>query len=1054
MGDTSQRMSTQILIAPPASGKTRTCIQAIQSLLTQRPAAKASVIVRDRLQASYFRTRLAAAGGAINVRIETFRDLYLEIIEQSNRPLRPQLSSPMQYQTVQAAVERANLTYFAPLRGLPGLTRSMQSLIAELQRALVTPADLMRQADPTRPGHAELARIYQSHLDLLETIGWMGPEGLAGEALHALADCPQLLADWDMVVVDGFDWFETAQIRVLQALADRVQRMLITLPGDPRWTRPVHRRFAQSYTELSRLIPAQVLSAPDHVHLPEALATLEAGLFETPITTFTGNANSLLLLEARSPQEEAREALRWIKARIIRDRIPPDQCAVLVHDPDAYFPFLRQYAAEFGLPLYFTQGRRLIDSPVISAMLNLLSLPANNFPRRVLLDALRSPFFDFADLGLDRSQVDVLDLVSRHGKVIEGIDQWAEVFAALDQPVDHQSMDETLSSDEEGAPIPTLPRGAAAHRLWAALQGVFTLLTPPPSVAPPQDAGEDTFDLHHWVQWLETRLVSLKFYEAGQPNEDPEVRSALLAFRDGLQGLLTAEMTLAGLTNLGDETAVPSGSHPGVDFSHFLSTLVSVLEGMGYLEDHQPNEKAILAMRVLESRGLRFDSVAILGLAEGGFPRVERPDPILDEAIRQRLGMNLRLEQDQVSLFYQAITRADGALLLTRPYLAKSGDPWEASPYWNAVKAVFPENIRLVRPEDIRSLSEAASPQEALFWTARQGIRADQDIPEEFADLKAPYARVLEAKARLDQLLGYDHHARIEANLLGFVQARLGADEIWSVSRLEKYLACPNRFFIESFLGLEGHEPPDWDYDPAQLGSLLHAILEAAYRQAADPADPQTVLAVLPEVAEQAFTEAPARYGFRPSPIWEQQREELLERLADTIIGLADMEGGWRPLRFEQAFGFHGTPPLILEGNGRWVRLHGYIDRIDTNDAGELRVIDYKTGSSHLAARDLVEGRRLQLAVYALAARDALGLGDPIEGFYWRIGTKGRSALQLSKFEHEGFSGAEGALALVQEHICHALEGVQAAHFPQTPLDNKCSAYCVAASWCWRYQPE
>lgn len=204
-------MPTQLLIAPPASGKTRTCIQAVQSLLTQNPTAKVSVIVRDRLQATYFRSRLAAAGGAINVRIETFRDLYLEIIEQSRRPQQPQISTSMQHWMVQAAVDRANLTYFAPLRGLPGLTHSMQSLIAELQRALVTPDDLIAQADPSRPGHIELAGVYQTYMNLLESVGWMSSEGLASESLRALRDNPQVLTDWDLIVIDGFDWFEKAE---------------------------------------------------------------------------------------------------------------------------------------------------------------------------------------------------------------------------------------------------------------------------------------------------------------------------------------------------------------------------------------------------------------------------------------------------------------------------------------------------------------------------------------------------------------------------------------------------------------------------------------------------------------------------------------------------------------------------------------------------------------------------------------------------------------------------------------------------------------------------
>ncbi len=35
--------------------------------------------------------------------------------------------------------------------------------------------------------------------------------------------------------------------------------------------------------------------------------------------------------------------------------------------------------------------------------------------------------------------------------------------------------------------------------------------------------------------------------------------------------------------------------------------------------------------------------------------------------------------------------------------------------------------------------------------------------------------------------------------------------------------------------------------------------------------------------------------------------------------------------------------------------------------------------------RSVVEGKKLQLPLYALAVRDALGLGEPAEGFYWHV---------------------------------------------------------------------
>ncbi len=60
-----------------------------------------------------------------------------------------------------------------------------------------------------------------------------------------------------------------------------------------------------------------------------------------------------------------------------------------------------------------------------------------------------------------------------------------------------------------------------------------------------------------------------------------------------------------------------------------------------------------------------------------------------------------------------------------------------------------------------------------------------------------------------------------------------------------------------------------------------------------------------------------------------------------------------------------GTPP---------VRIHGEIDRIDRLPSGGIEIIDYKTGK--VSSQKNVE-ESLQLTIYALACRDALGLGTP-----------------------------------------------------------------------------
>ena len=129
------------------------------------------------------------------------------------------------------------------------------------------------------------------------------------------------------------------------------------------------------------------------------------------------------------------------------------------------------------------------------------------------------------------------------------------------------------------------------------------------------------------------------------------------------------------------------------------------------------------------------------------------------------------------------------------------------------------------------------------------------------------------------------------------------------------------------------------------------------------------------------------------------------------------------------------------------------IDRLDRNEKNEIRVVDYKTGSSHLDAKDLKNGARLQLPLYALAARDTLKLGNVTEGFYWKILAAGAGGLKLSGFKTEKGQGVDEAINIMEEHLTRILRGIRAAEFPPIPPKGGCPTYCPAAQWCWRYEP-
>jgi RecB family exonuclease len=197
--------------------------------------------------------------------------------------------------------------------------------------------------------------------------------------------------------------------------------------------------------------------------------------------------------------------------------------------------------------------------------------------------------------------------------------------------------------------------------------------------------------------------------------------------------------------------------------------------------------------------------------------------------------------------------------------------------------------------------------------------------------------------------------------------------------------------------------------------------------------------------------------GFRPSPLWEAERVSLLEDLRQTLHALHEFAHGFRPSKLEAAFGMPDNP-LRLETDAGVVLLHGIIDRVDVDAAGCVRVIDYKTGSSHLDMKSLQQGRRLQITLYGLAAEQLLGLGHLAEGVYWKIRQAEPSSLRLSELNYtteqgDTYAGVSGAAELARTHIGRYVTGIREGDFRPSPPDDGCPGYCPARLFCWRYEP-
>jgi putative RecB family exonuclease len=187
-----------------------------------------------------------------------------------------------------------------------------------------------------------------------------------------------------------------------------------------------------------------------------------------------------------------------------------------------------------------------------------------------------------------------------------------------------------------------------------------------------------------------------------------------------------------------------------------------------------------------------------------------------------------------------------------------------------------------------------------------------------------------------------------------------------SPSRAADFKTCPLLFRFRTIDKLP--ERPSADQ---VRGTLVHAVLERLFDRPAAERTPQAAGAlVAPQWARlveeepvlgELFADAPAE---TPEAVLDGMPADATARLAAFLRGAGDLLAGYfaveDPRRLEPAERESLVSTLVDDE----LLIRGYIDRLDVSPAGDLRVVDYKTGG---APREAFEGRALfQLKFYAL----------------------------------------------------------------------------------------
>ena len=170
-----------------------------------------------------------------------------------------------------------------------------------------------------------------------------------------------------------------------------------------------------------------------------------------------------------------------------------------------------------------------------------------------------------------------------------------------------------------------------------------------------------------------------------------------------------------------------------------------------------------------------------------------------------------------------------------------------------------------------------------------------------------------------------------------------------SPSRAGDFMTCPLLYRFRVIDRLP--EPPS---PAATRGTLVHAVLERLFDHPAAERTPEAARELLRPQWDRLLAEEPELAGLFEA---EDQREVWLAEAAAMVDRYFTLED---PRRLEPAHRELHVTTVLASG----LALRGYIDRLDVAPGGEIRTVDYKTGS---APRVEFEARALfQMKFYAL----------------------------------------------------------------------------------------
>ncbi|HVB78925.1 MAG TPA: PD-(D/E)XK nuclease family protein [Candidatus Binataceae bacterium] len=887
-------------------------------------------------------------------------------------------------------------------------------LIRQFKSAALTAADLRAAARAPVPGHGADGAAIRARLDGLAEVFERYERLLAERGLSDRHDRERVVLERLLALehrgarpslLEGVRQLQIAEIYDFSLLQFMIVTTLIRMVGDAtltiqaaehpagaaRFADLTWNRFVAEESIADKVLPAFVRRGGRFGRLGFVLEHL---FLETADAAPPAD-QTLEVVEAPTPLGEIEEVGRAIRrAMESPEPIAPGRIAVVARDLEPYANHLRTVFRRYRIPLAIGHAPAPRASAPARLIVEILRAPRDRFRRESMVALCRSPHLTAIAPGIARA-LDEIGYVDASAQPL--IDRFRLHFDDL-----RSAIERTAAGSDERRKLQW--RLARAERARAAFEPMLEALEPL--------AGHGTLAEH--LGRLEYALDALGFNPASLPGHlDDDTDDAA---DDAARAWGPVRAALDGLARW----AALGGGGRVVDCVEFAALVETAFDCAAGPADSAV-AGAVVALPVLEARGLDFDMVFVIGLNDGVFPSYHPDDPLLPdeiklalnrplgEALRRRFGANAptraggilrtRYERngEDFLLFFLALSMPSRRVVLSYAAAEAGGNPMVRSPFVDEVLRLLgdPRETAAVRRISasgvVPAIAECLSRDEFLARAAagRMLESAEAEAIEDRATLDSVRIRSDIERAREqylamptreeypdpdDQGLRYSPNSEkfaLASNRDGRVapDARLArmlcgdpaAPKAWSATRLGELAACGFKFFAGRVLALSEDEEPDYELSALEGGELIHDLLRRLVEQV-DFGDPPGARAHVPEVLKAARAE---RRPLARDQGFFDLRWRSIERTAEEFV---EAEIAYRAANPEvEILTEHQIRFALndLSDPGR-VRLwlEGRIDRLELHPGrggvNKLRVLDYKDSRSADRYRKLKDSQGAQ----------------------------------------------------------------------------------------------